>query len=205
MIKAVILDADGVVIYPWRFAQYREREHGITREMTQDFFHGVFNDCLVGKADLKEELVPFLPKWKWHGSVDEFVDTWLEVENAIDERVVNVVYTLRKAGLICCLATNQEKNRASYMTNQMGLSDIFDALFFSCFIEHKKPDRLFYKHIEKALQLEGSDILFWDDSPSCVEGALACGWNAKVYVDFENFKTELASYLDRGHLLLTEE
>lgn len=197
-IKAVILDADGVVIHPWRFARYREREHGITREMTQDFFQGVFSDCLVGKADLKEALAPFLPKWEWHGSVDEFVDTWLEVENAIDERVVNVVRTLRQSGLICCLATNQERNRALYMMNQMGLSDIFDTLFFSCFLKHKKPDRLFYDHIEKSLQLEGSSILFWDDSPECVEGALMCGWNAEVYVDFENFKTELVSRLGLG-------
>ena len=36
-VKAVILDADGVVIFPWRAAQLFEREYSITREMASDF------------------------------------------------------------------------------------------------------------------------------------------------------------------------
>ncbi|MCB0139116.1 MAG: hypothetical protein KDE50_04325, partial [Caldilineaceae bacterium] len=64
-IKALLLDADGVVIFPWRFAQYLAREHGITPAQTRGFFGGVFLDCLVGRADLKEELPPFLAQWNW--------------------------------------------------------------------------------------------------------------------------------------------
>ena len=77
-IEALVLDADGVVIFPWRFAEYLAREHGITREMTAPFFRGVFEDCLLGRAGLKEVLPPYLEAWGWRGSVDEFVAAWLE-------------------------------------------------------------------------------------------------------------------------------
>jgi hypothetical protein len=56
--KAILFDADGVVIFPWRFARHLAREHGITPEMTRGFFQGVFEDCLVGK------MVSWRPGWR---------------------------------------------------------------------------------------------------------------------------------------------
>jgi putative hydrolase of the HAD superfamily len=52
-IKAVVFDADGVIIPPFRFAAYLEREHGLTPAHTGEFFRGIFHDCLVGRADLQ--------------------------------------------------------------------------------------------------------------------------------------------------------
>lgn len=197
-IRVVIFDADGVVIFPWRAAQLFEREYGITREMTRGFFGGVFTDCLVGKADLREVLPPYLKRWRWQASVDDFVRVWFEVENAPDERVIGIVHTLQESGYICCLATNQEKYRADYIKDQMGFAGIFDRLFFSCELGCKKPDRAYYERIMKALELKGPDVFFWDDSPAAVEGARGCGWNAEVYVGFEGFEDQLASYLGDG-------
>jgi putative hydrolase of the HAD superfamily len=198
LVKAVIFDADGVAIFPWRAAQLFEREYGITREMASEFFGGIFRDCLIGNADLKEELPPYLEQWGWQASVDDFIRIWFEAENAPDERVTGVVRALQKSGYTCCLATNQEKYRAEYIKDQMGFAEIFDRLFFSCELGYKKPDRAYYGRIMETLGLAGSDILFWDDSPSAVEGARACGWNAKVYADFEDFESKLVSYLGHG-------
>ena len=51
----LLLDGDGVVISPpYLFASYLERELGLTRDHTSPFFSGVFRDCLVGRADLKQ-------------------------------------------------------------------------------------------------------------------------------------------------------
>ena len=44
--------------------------------------------------------------------VDDFVRIWFEVENAPDERVIDVVRALQESGYMCCLATNQEEHRA---------------------------------------------------------------------------------------------
>jgi putative hydrolase of the HAD superfamily len=195
MIKALILDADGVVIFPWRFARYLEREHGITPGMTRPFFRSIFDDCLVGKADLKNVLPPFLQAWGWSGSLDEFVSSWLRTEDAVDDRVINVVRTLRSSGLVCCLATSQEQHRAQYMKTTMGFTTIFDRLFFSCELGCQKPDPAYYELMERDLGLEGERILFWDDSVRNVESARKRGWNAEVYADFASFEQMLAEYL----------
>jgi putative hydrolase of the HAD superfamily len=80
----------------------------------------------------------------------------------------------------------------------MGFAEVFDCLFFSCELGCRKPDHAYYERITGILALGGSDILFWDDSPSAVEGARACGWNAEVYTDFEGFESKLALYLGHG-------
>jgi putative hydrolase of the HAD superfamily len=195
-IQAVIFDADGVVVFPWRFARYLEQEHNITPEMTRAFFRGVFEDCLVGKADLEVVLPPFLSSWGWPQSTDDFIAAWLEVENAVDERVVEVIRALRRSGLACCLATNQEENRAQYMRWEMGFSEIFDRLFFSHRLGRQKPDHRFYGLIEESLGLTGPEILFWDDAAMNVRAARECSWNAELYAGFESFQRKLAEYLE---------
>lgn len=194
-VEAVLFDADGVVIFPWRFARCLERQHGITPSMTRGFFRGVFDECLVGKADLKQVLPPFLAQWGWKRSVDDFVATWLEVENAADDRLIEAIQALRRAGYQCCLATSQERYRAEYMTTVMGFSQVFDHLFFSCRLGCQKPDLSFYEKVTEALGIESQKLLFWDDNRMNVEAAREHGWQAQVYTGFEEFYKRLADYL----------
>jgi putative hydrolase of the HAD superfamily len=61
-IKHILFDTDGVLVHaePWsiRYA----REAGVTADM-QVFFRGIFQDCLLGKEDLKQVLGPYLEQW----------------------------------------------------------------------------------------------------------------------------------------------
>ncbi len=189
-IKAVIFDADGVLVFPYRFAEHLTREHQITQDATQAFWQGKFLDCILGKADLKAVLPPYLKEWGWHGSVEEFMQLWFSVEDAVDTRVLETVKSLRKAGLVCCLASNQEPHRAEYMKEVMGFSAHFDHLFFSGVLGMKKPDARFYEAVEAALGLSGEQIAFWDDSPRHVDAAKERGWQAELYIDYETFQRQ---------------
>jgi|SRR5579862_8823320 len=195
LIKAIIFDADGVLIPPYRFAALLEKEHQITGAMTHPFFAGDFQKCLVGELDLRDVLPAHLAEWGWHGSCEDFLNAWLEAEKEIDPALADAIQALRRSGYVCCLATNQEPNRARYMREKMGLASLFDHLFFSCEVEHKKPSPEFYKHIERKLGLRGSALLYWDDSASMVEAARALGWSAELFTAFEPFRDRLAAFV----------
>lgn len=195
-IQAVCFDADGVVVNPQKqFSRYLEREHGISPQMTGGFFRGLFNDCLLGKAQLSEVLPAYLQEWNWTGSVDGFIATWLQHDHVIDHRLVDAIQHLRQNGLKCCLATNQECNRAEYMSTAMGFQAAFDGLFFSCEMGSQKPDAAFYQHIEKMLALEKEAILLWDDLEINVMAAREFGWKAELYTGFSDFEKTMQLYL----------
>ena len=190
-VKAVVFDADGVLVFPWRFAEHLSCEFGITQEATRAFFEGKFTDCLLGKTDLAETLPPYLADWGWTGSCEEFLQLWFSVEDAVDDRVLDAARELRGAGLTCCLASNQEKHRSEYMRTVMGFGAEFDTLFFSCEIGFKKPDPRFYEAVEAALGLSGEQIAFWDDSPGHADAAKERGWQAELYTSYEDFERQL--------------
>lgn len=196
IIKAICFDADGVVVNPqMQFSKHLKEEYGISPEMTQSFFQGAFEDCLIGRAKLEDVLPAFLRDWGWKGSVDEFIDTWLLTDHVIDMRVIDIVQCLRQNGMICCLATSQERNRAEYMRTRMGFQDMFDHLFFSCEAGSQKPDPAYFQHIEKTLDLEKKSVLFWDDSLVNIEAARAFGWNAEIYTEFDEFEKTVRKYI----------
>lgn len=188
-IKAICFDADGVVISPqMQFAKNLADQHAISPAMTRHFFHGIFSECLIGKAELSAVLPDYLQEWKWRGTVDAFMAAWLHYDDGVDTRLLDRIQELRQAGLRCCLATNQERNRAEYMKSKMGFQDHFDHLFFSCEVGCQKPDPAYFAHIENVLKLEKQAILFWDDAEANVKAAREMGWHAERYTDFAAFE-----------------
>jgi putative hydrolase of the HAD superfamily len=196
MIKALLFDADGVVVNPaFQFAKLLAEQYGITREMTSGFFRGVFNECMVGKADLRQVLAPYLPEWGWQGTLDEFMQAWWEADNVVDMRIVNYIGELRQHGMLCCLATNQEVTRAAYMQTHMGFGQVFDRLFFSCELGCQKPDPAYFYAIQQKLELEPRELLLWDDYQKNVDVARECGWQAELYTDFEAFAERIKTWI----------
>jgi putative hydrolase of the HAD superfamily len=193
----IVFDADGVLIINNEvFSLKYQRENSLDLNEVQGFYHGVFQDCLVGKADLKEELSPYLSKWKWIGTVDEYLRLWFVTEDNIDNRVVDLIKSLRRQGIKCYLATNQERYRTEYMKENMGFAKLFDKVFSSSDIGCKKPDQKFYEFVDNNIGLNKGgkcNTLFIDDSLSHVEGAKKFGWDTYLYRDFEMLTEYLLS------------
>jgi putative hydrolase of the HAD superfamily len=187
MIGALILDADGVVINGDHAWDYFNREHGITRAMTQPFFRGPFLDCLVGKADLREVIAPYLVEWRWLGSVDAYLAAWFQAENHVDEGLMAVVASLRATGLPCYLATNQERYRTAYIQDKMGLGARLDGIFYSADVGFRKPQPEFFDAVAESLRpLAPESLLLLDDAEANVVAARACGWQAELYMSSES-------------------
>jgi putative hydrolase of the HAD superfamily len=195
-IHAVIFDADGVVLEGALFSKELERSYGLPTSASLDFFNGALEDCLLGRADLKQTLEPFLAQWRWPSSTDQFLERWFAHGDRVDRRLVATIAELRQRGIRCCLATNQEQYRIAYMRQRMGFDQIFDAIFFSAAIGCKKSDAAFYHSVTRTLGLSGAEILFWDDTPGNIQVARSQGWHAEQYRSFEQFQQMLPTYLE---------
>jgi putative hydrolase of the HAD superfamily len=196
MISTMLFDVDGVLVVSEPFSVTLAREHGITTEMTAPFFrHGPFEQCLIGKADLKAEIASYLPAWGWRGSVEEFITLWFTSSQELDTALLAAIQRLRQDGIRCCLATNQERYRTDYLLTQMGLAGQFDGCFSSAHLGYMKDDPAFFRAVLRAFPgAQASDILFWDDFPPNVETARAVGLRAEVYTTFANFKQQMRLY-----------
>src|SRR5258708_4767313 len=131
MITTLLFDADGVLINGAKFSVQLAKDYGISPEKTRSFFTNEFNRCLVGEADLKEELQKHIKGWGWKGSVDELMEYWFRVEHTIDQDLILYIQQLRSQGIKCFVATNQEKYRAKYMLENMRFAQSFDGVLAS--------------------------------------------------------------------------
>lgn len=192
--KAILFDVDGVVLEARTefFSERFAREQGIPKEEVQGFFLGIFKECSFGRADLKEVVVPFLARWKWQGSVEEFLTHWFESESTKDEAVLEVIATLRSKGILCYIATRQEKYRLQYLLEGIGLKKHFDGAFCTCVIGYDKKEPEFYAYILKELGLAPSEVLFFDDTQANVEMACALGITSYRYEGVESLQEVVA-------------
>ncbi|PIR74258.1 MAG: hypothetical protein COU35_03120 [Candidatus Magasanikbacteria bacterium CG10_big_fil_rev_8_21_14_0_10_47_10] len=200
MIKALLFDADGVIVRSEMFSHQYTKKFGIPTDAMTPFFKGIFQSCLIGETNLKEVVEPYLQKWKWHGTVDEFLNFWFESEHVIDQQVVAAIKTLKNNGVRCFLTTNQEQYRTDYMRHTMGFGELFDGIFSSAEVRNKKPEPDYYEFVIQVLQaqhgIEKNAIIYIDHTVPNIEGATAVGIKSYLYTEFDAFK----QYLSEQHL-----
>jgi len=194
-IKYILFDIDGVVVDSEMFSIQYQNKFGVSNDEMLPFFKGVFQDCLVGKADLKEEVEPWLERWKWKGTVEEFLQFWFEAEHQTDVRVVGKVRELRNNGIKCFTATKQEKCRTDYIEREMGFGEIFDGSFSSANLGYKKPDLKFFEIILNELGAQPGEVLFFDDEQVNIDAANEIGIKSFLYTDFEKFNKIMTGFL----------
>ena len=195
MVKAILFDADGVVVKGPRFSDILEEKYNIARDKTEPFFSSEFQMALIGRVNLREVLIPYLERWGWNGTVDDLIKEWFESVGP-DPKMVQKIAELRAKGILCCLASNQEKLRAAYLSNEMGLEKMLDKIFISAHIGHKKPLVEFFEYIAEHLDgIKKEEVLFWDDKDTNVDAARSFGFQAEQFLNFDDFSKKLEPYI----------
>jgi putative hydrolase of the HAD superfamily len=193
MIHTLILDADGVLINGESFSETLARDYDVDKAKEKEFFTTHFQECLVGKADLKESIAPYLPSFGWKGTVDEFLEYWFKAGHSLDEELIGYVQKLRESGMQVVLATNQEKYRTQYMLEHMGFDGAFDKIYSSAHLGHKKPAVEFFAKVVEDLGANKEEVLFWDDDQRNIDGAKEYGIHAEFYSDYKTFLDVMTS------------
>jgi len=196
MIKVIIFDGVNCITYQEALSIGLERDYKIPLEETLPFFKGELQDCVAGKSDLKEILPPYLKAWGWKEGVEGLLRYWFERDHKIDTKLVSYISELRNKGILCLLATNNEKYRFAYMLDKMNFNKIFDKAYCSALLGCKKPDRQFFSKIFDDLKdIKKEEILFLDDKVENAQGAKEFGIHAEIYTTFEDFKEKMKQYI----------
>ena len=182
-VEAVLFDADGVL-------QHQESTlHSLLTDVlsmppeeAESRYHEVWEaegPILTGQGNFVETMSDLLARWGRPGRADVFVQASKDIRT--DETIAGIVRTLRKDGVVCCLASNQMMYRARHMSESLGYSRMFDREFYSCDIGHKKPEAAYFLAILADLELPPERVLFIDDNEANVAAALGLGMNAAVF------------------------
>ena len=184
--KAVIFDCDGMlnteIRFSKRLAQY------VPLEISLPFFKGPFQDCLVGRADLKEELAKVVKHWGWKESVTELMNFWFADEaNIFNDAFFPIMEDLRRRGVSIYLATNNEKYRTKYLLETRGLVKLFDSTFSSSIVGYKKPQKEFYEYMLAHIPERKENVLYWDDDAEHIAISEGFGMPSRLYTTFDDF------------------
>ncbi len=156
-----------------------EEDLGFTADaLHEQFFAPYWENIVVGRAGLMEQLTTALPKIAPHVSPAQFVSYWFERDSRLVAPLLTALSFVRAAGIRVYLATNQEHLRAAYLMEQLGLAEHVDGIFYSARLGAKKPDMEFFAKVQAAVGLRGEELLLIDDSRQNVEAAQKAGWQA---------------------------
>ncbi len=191
--STILFDLDGVLItQAMQFSDRLEEIYGIPVARLQSFFTGVFLECGVGKADLKEELAKVVGDWGWQGTVDELLAFWFSTGTEIDEQVAEFVRELRRQGIKTYLTTDQEKYRGEFLRQMFGNGVLFDGVFYSAEIGCRKKDLAFFQYVDDRINTDRQQVLFVDDGEKNVEMAKAFGYDAYLFTSLDGLKKFLS-------------
>jgi putative hydrolase of the HAD superfamily len=179
VVRAVLWDADGVL---QRLPGFDELWTFLPEETRLSLLAGTFGsdmaDVLVGHIDMAARVDRQLVEHRLSDSDANAVRaTWTDFPPVSEARTV--LARLRRQGVVCVLATNQDTLRERHM--HPVYDNLVDRSYYSCSIGLAKPDAGFFQHIAEDLGLSPEEMLFIDDSGVNVEGARTVGLRAEVW------------------------
>ncbi|MEA3013267.1 MAG: putative hydrolase of the superfamily [Sphingomonadales bacterium] len=184
MIKALMIDVDGVVIrgksgdgVPWHASLFADL--GIRYDDLQSEFFAIhWRDVMIGRADLRHSLAPVLAAIAPNVGVEDLIAYWHANDAALDRDVLNAVERKRQRGLRAMLVTNQDHDRSRYLWRDLGLERHFDDMIYSAALGFRKPEPGFYRAAAKRTALAPEAHLLIDDTEENVLAAQVECWKA---------------------------
>lgn len=197
-IKGIIFDMDGVIFdterISCRFWQKKLKEHGM--DMTEDMYTEIMGRNRVGIIKGLESMFnrPEIDFYKLSdekvAEMGEFLDTG---RIPVLPGVFEIIDYLDKNGYKKSIATSTRRVKAESRLKKENLFDHFDSIMYGDDVKISKPNpEIFLKTAEK-MELNPSEILILEDSPSGIEAAHNGGFRCINVVDMKKPTEEMKS------------
>lgn len=196
-IETVLVDADGVIQYApedWSLTFARCLACGDS-ELEQQFTKDIYaaeTACLSRSEGFDEALHDVLKTWDRVEHKSTILKAMLSI--CPHSEVLETIRAVRASGTRCYIASNQQAQRAKFMSTELGYASMFDGELYSCKLGAAKPSELYFELALKAVGADASSTLFIDDRPENVEGAQRAGLKSFLY-DGRSGATVLKSHL----------
>lgn len=119
--------------------------------------------------------------------------------------VTEMIERVKRAGLRTACLSNTNRLHWAAMTDPASPNYLplfrLDHQFTSFLARCLKPHAGIFRYVERHTGLEPNQILFFDDSPSNVEGARACGWRCEAIDATDNPPAQILAHLTRYGLM----
>lgn len=173
VIRAVVFDLDGVVrhFFPQYVSAVEER-HGLARGSIEAFAfsHPLIDEVTTGR----------ITRADWVTAIGEHLRNpvaaaeWDAQPYRADPEILDLARELTGVGVTTAILTNGTDTIPA-KADRLGLGNHFDAIYNSASIGYIKPDERAFQYALHALQLDGPEVFFTDDSPAKLVGAASLG------------------------------
>ena len=160
---------------------------------------GIYGDMEAGLVTADEFRAEVL-RGSRPGAVPADVDRCMAaLLTGMDPKKVELLEQLAEKYAIYGLTNNNEisveRMHKIYEENGLDWQRVFRKEFISCRMKLMKPSREIFDAAAAEIGFPPEEILFVDDSEKNVDGALAAGWQAALYVQGTDLGACLANYL----------
>ena len=192
-IKAIVFDLDGVYFSKGK-AEFLSSltRYGVEEASAKSVFltSQHMADYKLGKIDDNEFWTWAESQWNTGLSSHELIELMLD-GYAIDERVMQLVQTVRCKGYKTLICSNNFPARIQGLERKFGFLQQFDTAVFSYQVHAAKPSTEIFAELLRRSGRQPQEIVYADDKPTALTGAKDLGINTLVYTDFEKYCNDL--------------
>ena len=167
MTRALVFDVDGVLVHGYHARPERTRrwdenllaDLGVDPDQfREEFIFDIFITRVVtGKMSLIEALDRRLPGLGYRGSSMAFAQYWLANDSQLNTELLDAIRRLKaRDDVRLFIATNQDHMRAQWLWQTMGLSEVFEDIFYSARIGMTKAHKGFFAFADADQALEAA-------------------------------------------------
>jgi HAD superfamily hydrolase (TIGR01509 family) len=189
-IDLVLFDLGGVLID----IDYQATENAFVRLGVSDFHeqytqfqqNQLFDLFEIGKISAQHFINKLLPITQKGTSPNEVVQAWNAMIGGFPDEKIALIERLSKQQRIALLSNTNELHmvqvkRAWEKSSALVFESLFEQVFLSHEIQQRKPDVATFHWVCQQLEVMPEKVLFIDDSPQHIAGAISVGLQTHFY------------------------